>query len=107
MVQGLKVWNSHIIRMSRRGLPSGRPNIMLEVPSLYGTRSYLTNLTPQEIDASKDLCSFRSAVTCDTDMYRLCCHMMHQNDLEYPNTTAEAMHLYFALRGIVRNQLNV
>lgn len=102
-----EVWNGHVIRVSRRGLPSGRPNIMMEAPFLYGTRSYLNNITQQEIDDSKNICEFRKAIPCDEDMYNLCCNSMRENNLDYPNSCEEAIQLYFTLRVLIRNQLGV
>ncbi len=103
-----QVWNNHNIRKTRRGLPSGKPTIMFEVPSLYGTRSYLTEVVQNEIDAARQLCSFRQAMPCDNDVYELCCHVMSQNGLQYPriNVHNDNINVYLQLRHILRNMLN-
>ena len=103
----VKVWNSHIIRPTRRGLPSGRPNIMFEVPYLYGANSYLTSITQQEHDSIKDLCTLRSDIPCDIDIYELCCHLLHVNNFAYPRTVQEATNLYLNLRRQIRALLNI
>jgi len=102
-----RVWNSHVIRQSKRGLPSGRPTVMFEVPSLYGTSSYLNTISEQELNACVQLCSFRSAIPCDTDMYTLCCQTLRQHQLAYPDTPDQAMHAYCTLRQSIRNLLNL
>ena len=101
------VWNNHKIRTSRRGLPSGRPNIMFNVPVVYGEQSHLTNITQQEIDACRSNCSFRSAIPCDTDMYELCTQIMRRDGHAFPKTTDEGLGLYMSLRDAVRQLLNL
>ncbi|ELT92160.1 hypothetical protein CAPTEDRAFT_215021 [Capitella teleta] len=49
-------WNNHVIRKTRRGLPSGRPSVMYEFPSLYGVRSYQTDIRSGELENHEILC---------------------------------------------------
>lgn len=79
---------------------------MFEVPSLYGSFSHLTGVSQQEIEEAKQLCSPRSVIPCDNDMFDLCCQKMNENDLLYPKSCDECVDLYFTLRDIIRTWLN-
>ncbi len=102
-----EVWNSHTIRKSRRNVPSGRPTVMLEVPVLYGTHSYFNNITTQEQNACRDICSFRSVIPCDIEMYSLCVEILRQLRLAYPTTPNDALQVYLTLRQSLRHLLNI
>jgi hypothetical protein len=67
------VWNNHIIRpITGKNAPSGRPNIMYEVPSLYGTHNCCIATIPEEVQACQDECLFREVCPCDKDVAELC-----------------------------------
>jgi len=101
------IWNNHAIRESRRNLPSGRPNVMYELPCLYNTRSYITQMTQAELQQYRNLSTPRSSIPCDENMHELCCHIMSNNHLRLPDTTEEAVDLYLHLRNTIRNALSI
>ena len=88
-------------------MPSGKPNVMFKIPYLDGTFSFLTDISQPELNACRDLCSFRSTIPCDKDMFDLCCHILLENQLHVPNTPEEALHVYMNLRQTIRNILNL
>ncbi len=98
----MTVWNSHKIRKSRRGLPSGRPSIMFEVPAVYNTRSYLVPVEPDDVLEFKQRCRFRKNIACDEDVFELCCSLMNDMNLNYPTTPDQGVEMYKALRLQVR-----
>ena len=101
------VWNHHTIRKSHLNLPSGKPSIMLNIPELYDTESMLTNVGDQELGPVLNLCTFRTAFTCDQDMFDLCVEIMNENNVQYPTTSDERIDPYFLLRGAIRNLLTI
>jgi hypothetical protein len=101
------IWNNHTIRKSRRNLPSGRPNVMYQEPSLYNTRSYITPMHPVELGQHRELCTARSSIPCDEDMYDLCCCLMAQNNWQPSNTANGAVEMYLNLRELMRNALHI
>ncbi|XP_069114890.1 uncharacterized protein [Argopecten irradians] len=58
-----QTWNSHQIRTSGRGLPAGRPNVMMNAPYLYSCRSFLKNVEQRQIQMCRNLCEFRKKYT--------------------------------------------
>ena len=76
---------------------------MFEIPYLYGTFSYLTNISQPKLHAFRDLCSFRSTTRGDTDIFALCCQILVENQLYVPNTPEEAVHAYLKLRQTIRD----
>ena len=102
------VWNFHIIRPSQNeNVPHGRPNVMYEVPALYGTQDFLRHISPADIQACKKESLFRSTVPCDTDIYKWCTKVMKTQNLAFPKTHFDSIRLYFGLRRKLRRQLRL
>nr|XP_054761103.1 uncharacterized protein LOC129267417 [Lytechinus pictus] len=100
------VWDRHLIRPSRNiQAPSGRPNIMFNLPSLYTTRDYLHGVSQERMQACKEECVFRKTIPCDEDIFELCC-IMNEVGYEYPRDRHGARLLYVALRREITHLLN-
>ncbi|XP_063971427.1 uncharacterized protein LOC135158071 [Lytechinus pictus] len=101
------VWDRHLIRPSRNvQAPSGRPNIMFNLPSLYTTRDYLHGVSQERMQACKEECVFRKTIPCDEDIFELCCIVMNEVGYEYPRDRHGARLLYVALRHEITHLLN-
>lgn len=95
----VNTWNRHLIRPSRNArVPSGRPNIMYFVPGLYATTDSLCNVFPERVEIAREECRFRKAIPCDEDVHELCCAVMKENGLEFPEDSDSAVNLYMELR---------
>ena len=101
------VWNRHRIRSSNRGLPSGRPCVMYEVPIIYNTHSYLVPITEQELRVHRDRCTFRKAIPCDEDVFKLSCSLLAASNQFLPKSADEAKDLYLKLQMEARQLLQV
>ena len=100
------MWNQHNIRRTKQAhAPSGRPNIMYDVPSLYGTRDYLHPIPEDEIRALEGECTFRSSTPVDPDVENMCFHMMREHNVGIPKTPSDATDLYTFLRQELLRQL--
>jgi len=87
--------------------PSGRPNIMYDIPSLYGTRDYLQPVPVQEIQAFEAECTFRNASPVDADVENLCFEIMRTNRITIPKESSGAKGLYtFLRRQIIQRMVN-
>ena len=93
--------------MPRRNGPSGRPNIMYEVPSLYGTYDCKIPIPPQEIQACRNECLFRGISPCDEDIVALCNLIMKDNNWNFPHSLIECTDTYLKLRRKIRVQLHI
>jgi len=101
------VWNRHVIRSSRRNLPSGKPVLMFEIPELYNADSHLQTVAQQDITNAAPLSLFRDAIPCDPDVYQLCCTVMRQHAMTYPRNCEEALAVYFLCRESIRQLLAI
>ena len=99
-----KVWNHHNIRPSRRGLAHGRPNVMMTLPEIYGTHSYLRPFAADVINnvANDEICTGRELIPCDIDIYHSSCEIMRENNLIPSGEWSETLELYRTLRDIIR-----
>lgn len=100
------VWNMHIIRPSRNHTgPSGRPDIMYNVPCLYNAQECLIPVPLAEIQACKSECIFREACPYDDDVLELCNFLKQQYNWETPRTLLSCTNLYLQLREKIRTLL--
>lgn len=103
-----RVWDHHVIRtLPRQNVPSGRPNVMYEVPQLYGTHDCINQIISQEVQACRDECIFRDVMPFDEDVTELCMIIIRQNNMRVPMGTTECVTTYFKLRQLVRQYLNI
>jgi hypothetical protein len=101
-----EVWNNHVIRRSRNvRVPSGRPNVMFDLPLTYGTHDYAQAVPEPIIQACRDECIFRSAVVCDIDIYDLSCSIMAHERMDIPVCPETARQTYLYLREVVNRML--
>uniref|UniRef100_X2A7L5 Uncharacterized protein n=1 Tax=Capitella teleta TaxID=283909 RepID=X2A7L5_CAPTE len=94
-------------RPELRGLPSGRPLVMYEFPSLYGARSNQTDIISGELENQEDLVLMRTSVPADDDMFQLCCHTVAEHNLTIPSSCQKPLALYEHMRPIIRISLNI
>jgi hypothetical protein len=95
----VNTWNRHLIRPSRNArIPSGRPNIMYNLPELYGTVDYISQVSSAEINICKGICTFRQLVPCDQDVYDLCWEIIGNMGYNFPHDPYSAVDLYLNLR---------
>ncbi|KAG5887618.1 hypothetical protein JTB14_002627 [Gonioctena quinquepunctata] len=99
-------WNVHKIRKSRNSIaPTGRPSIMFDMPSLYGTKSYCVDIPNFAIEALYDVCSFND-YPCDKDVYDLCRILISENGYSQVTDHNSAVHLYIQLRNSILTLIN-
>lgn len=97
-------WNHHLIRSTHNSrMPSGRPNVMYQVPALYGARDYLFDVVPEEVEVCKEGCLFRKALPCDIDVYDMCIILVQENGHDIPKDPDTATDLYLELRQQIHN----
>lgn len=101
------VWNRHKIRSSGRNLPSGRPCVMYEVPSIFNTRSFLVDIDMHQLEAQRARCSFRETIPCDDDIFGFVCNILYELDETLPRTGDKAKQLYLQLRARARQLLGL
>ena len=100
----VNTWNHHLIRPSHNSrMPSGRPNVMYRLPALYGSRDYLCEVLPEEVEMCKLQCLFRELVPCDRDVYDMCNILMRENGHEFPKDPDSSVELYLELRRQINN----
>lgn len=99
-------WNIHKIRKTRNTvLPIGRPCIMYDMPSFYGTRNFLNNIPSFALDALSENCTFNN-YPCDKDMYDLCRILILENGYTSNRNPYAAVDLYINLRTLIISLLN-
>jgi len=92
-------WNNHKIRQSKNDrLPVGRPVIMYRCPQVCGCEDYLCNVTQNKVNICLQQCTPKSDHTCEKTIFELCCFLMTDHQLKYPQTADEGIHLYTFLR---------
>ena len=102
----VKTWNNHVIRPSRNpNVPSGRPNIMYEVPRIYLTYDYKQNVDVNELNACQNECLSRSTFPCDEDVYNVCIFLMQDRSLNMPTNPYNGVDLFMHLRDSVKELL--
>ncbi|XP_078315814.1 uncharacterized protein LOC111130525 [Crassostrea virginica] len=67
----VSVWNTHRIRPTRNGGPSGKPCILYCLPELEGTKDYSTQVDPDILGICRNRCLFNQNNPGDTDMLHL------------------------------------
>lgn len=102
----MQEWNVHKIRPSRNSnMPIGRPCIMFEMPELYQTKSYITEVPTFAYNVLESECKFLK-YPCDQDFYCLCNIIMVENRLCHKDDPYEAIDLYIQLKGILKTMFN-
>ena len=95
----VETWDSHKIRPSRNdNVPHGRPNVMFMLPSLYGSDDYINRVC-------RNISVYRSSVTCDSDVFKLCTLLQAHHGLNFPKDGYEACTLYVKLKELILNTL--
>lgn len=103
----VRTWNRHLIRPSHNAhSPSGRPNVLYQLPVLYDTIDYMCEVDPEDVVICKDECLFREPIPRDRDVYDMCNIIMNENDLEFPQAPDTAVELYLELRRLLNNLLD-
>ena len=98
-----KTWNQHRIRPTKNAnVPSGRPSVLFKLPALCGTEDYLTDVSPEDMNSCKEVCTFRELVSCDKDIHDLCTLLTAENDLHPPRDPKEGLTLYRMLKRQIR-----
>ncbi|XP_069108919.1 uncharacterized protein [Argopecten irradians] len=93
------VWNSHHIRPSRNDqVPHGRPNSMYYTPNLWGSSDKLCQVADEDINLCTEEVTFRTAIPCDEDVYRLCIEIMRKGHIDPVDEVVSARSLYLHLR---------
>lgn len=101
-------WNHHKIRpIKHQNTPSGRPVIMYDIPSLYGSQDYLVPVTSDEIQPCKHACVFRKASPVDPDVDEACVRIMHEQNIAIPGSPNQAKRLYLYLRNEISRSLGL
>ena len=75
------VWDQHLIRPSKNErVPHGRPNIMYNLPELYGSTECRLTVSSGDLDAQEQYtyCTFRKCIPCDRDMFELSHEIMEE-----------------------------
>ncbi|XP_062600142.1 uncharacterized protein LOC134261754 [Saccostrea cucullata] len=106
----VEIWNTHRIRPYRNQIsPSGRPNIMYNLPHLYGAQSHLCRVTEEQIAVCESECTPKTDFPCDETVFELCCFLMEEAgyDTHVLQDTNEKEQLYIFLRDAVRLQLRL
>ena len=68
----VETWICHLIRPSRNEKsPSGRPNVMHRLPSMYSSQDYMCPVPENEVELCENECIFREAIPCDPDAFQL------------------------------------
>ena len=103
----VNTWNCHLIRPTKNArAPSGRPNVMYQLPELFGTRNYLFHPRREEIQFCREECLFREPVPCDIDVYDMCCILMVEKGYRFPVDHHGALLLYRALSDDFKDLMN-
>ncbi|KAL3831998.1 hypothetical protein ACJMK2_005664 [Sinanodonta woodiana] len=106
MDEVVKVWNMHLIRPTRNCvMPSGRPTVMYQTPTLYGTQNYQSFVPMEDIDTCRAECLFRETYPCDKEIFDLCAFIMEEERLAFPTDPYEGLDLYLFLRNNIRQDL--
>ena len=67
-------WNRHMIRPTKNArIPSGRPNSLYQLPQLYNTIDYLSDVSQTKIQVCRDESIFSNTIMCDQDIDGICC----------------------------------
>lgn len=77
-------WNVHIISKSRNNGPRGRPDVLYELPHLYGVNNCLIPTEPEEIDQFYPSVAEGSLNDVSTDFKEFAEHFMQQDGLSPP-----------------------
>ncbi|KAJ8024331.1 hypothetical protein HOLleu_37048 [Holothuria leucospilota] len=86
--------------------PSGKPIIMYTSPELYNTDNKLVLVDALEVEVCIQQCVFKDGQTCsDATVFRLCCDLMVEHDLDVPHNPQEAIILYNTLRDAIYREL--
>ena len=104
----VETWNCHLIRPSRnKRSPSGRPNVMYRLPSLYSSQDYMCPVPENEVELCENECIFREAIPCDPDAFQLLTMIVAQQNLSYPLNATQAIELYIKLRQEARTGIGI
>lgn len=102
----LKVWNNHLIRPSKNpNVPSGRPSVMFMVPSLYRTQDFKKTVDEGDIPTCRQECRPRTSYPCERDVYDFCLLIMREQQIDYPSSPQEGIHLFLQLREHINGAL--
>ena len=101
----VSVWNTHRIRPTRNGGPSGKPCILYCLPELEGTKDYSTQVDPDILGICRNRCLFNQNNPGDTDMLHLFKLLMEENELSSPGNVDEACDLYQTLRHLANYEI--
>lgn len=86
-------------------MPSGRPAVMYQIPTLYGTRNYQCGVPMEDIDACRADCLFRETYPCEKEIFDLCAFIMNEERLAFPTDPYEGLDLYLVLRNNIGQDL--
>lgn len=94
-----RLWNLHRIRPSSNlESPSGRPDILFFIPEVANTKDYRVEVGLDELELAEERCCYRLPENgCVEEFTELANIIMHENNLEMPQTAEEATILYATL----------
>ncbi|XP_021363765.1 uncharacterized protein LOC110457004 [Mizuhopecten yessoensis] len=91
-------WNQHRVRPNKQGeSPTGKPDIMYFMPTLYDTLDYKVPANETDIQHVKEYCAVPFSLGCDEEYARFFRELMHERGLQMPTKFEEALELYSSL----------
>ena len=97
--ENVETWNTHNIRATRQGNPSGRPDVMYFAPHLWDASDQLHHVSQHDIDTCWNQATVRDNIPCDEDMYDICMRIIIRDNLDFPTDDPyDALALYRHLR---------
>ena len=103
----VSVWNTHRIRPTRNGGPSGKPCILYCLPELEGTKDYSTQVDPDILGICRNRSLFNQNHPGDTDMLHLFKLLKEGTELSCPGNAEEAWDLYETLRHLANYEIHI
>lgn len=101
-----RVWDSHLIRPSKNpNVPSGRPSVMFQVPSLYRTQDFLNSVDDEDVSLCKLEYEHRTLYPCDRDVYDMCMLVMQEERIDHPSSPEDGIELFLKLREHINDAL--
>lgn len=98
-------WNTHHIRPSKKSCaPSGKPETMFRSPELYDTRSYLQEVSVDNLTLASDIAA-HDTMDCSREYRELFECIVADFDLENPSSINGAAHMLAFILDIISDEL--
>ncbi|XP_066913459.1 uncharacterized protein [Clytia hemisphaerica] len=96
--------NTHRIRRYNfQECPSGRPNVIYDIPEVYDAEDYIVPVTDEDIEIANEVTTEPLLNGCSVEFNALAHFIMQELNAEEPENAAEAKQLYLDMCSIIRN----